>query len=104
MAEPSQTFRRIQDLEQKMSHLEALKGGGGGGTSDGMEARVAVLEEIASATKTALDRLDRRMDGVASEMRDLRSDQRTDFRWLMGIMLGTWASTMAIMAHGFHWF
>jgi hypothetical protein len=50
-----------------------------------MESRVAVLEQIARATTARLERIEQRMDAAAA-------DQRSDFRWLLGIM-----------AHGFHW-
>ena len=59
--------------------------------------RLAVLEEIAKATKDAL--IDLR-----TEMRALRADQRSDFRWLLGIILGGYVGLLGVMAHGFHWF
>ena len=74
----------------------------------GMEARVAVLEHIAQTTAAAIERIERRLDGMQTEyrgeMRDLRRDVRTDFRWLLGIMLGGFAGLLGVMAHGFHWF
>ena len=61
-----------------------------------MEARVAVLEQIARATSASLDRIERRLDVVAT-------DQRSDFRWLLGMMLGATGALLGVMAHGFHW-
>ena len=68
-----------------------------------MEARVAVLEHIAQTTAAGIDRLERRLDLLAA-------DQRADYRWLLGIMLGGFATMLAgfagllgVMAHGFHW-
>jgi hypothetical protein len=68
-----------------------------------MEARVAVLEQIARATSASLDRIERRLDVVAT-------DQRSDFRWLLGMMVGATGTVLAamaglagVMAHGFHW-
>jgi hypothetical protein len=68
-----------------------------------MEARVAVLEQIARTTTAALERIERRLDAVQAE-------QRSDFRWLLGIMLGGFAAMLGgfgamlgVMAHGFHW-
>jgi len=67
-----------------------------------LSARVAVLEEIAGATKDVLVDLrdqiralrtehDAEMRslraGVAALMHELGAAQRTDFRWLFGIML-----------------
>jgi hypothetical protein len=69
----------------------------------GMEARVAVLEHIAQTTAAGIERLERRLDLLAA-------DQRADYRWLLGIMLGGFATMLAgfagllgVMAHGFHW-
>ena len=76
----------------------------------GMEARVAVLESIAQTTASAIERLDRSMERLERRMDALAAEQRTDFRWLLGIMLGGFvtmlgamAGLLAAMAHGFHW-
>lgn len=68
-----------------------------------METRAAVLEQMARTTAASLDRLERRMDLLAT-------DQRSDFRWLVGIvlggfsvMLGGFGAMLGVMAHGFHW-
>jgi hypothetical protein len=61
-----------------------------------MESRVAVLEQIARATTATLDRIDRRLGSVLAE-------QRSHFRWLLGIMLGGFGAMLGVMAHGFHW-
>lgn len=45
-----------------------------------LEPRVAVLEQIARDTQRTLDRIER--------------DQRSDFRWMMGIMLGGFVLTL----------
>lgn len=76
-------------------------------TPNDLPARVAVLEEIARGTKSALERIERRLDGMATdqnaEFRSLRSDMRSDFRWLLGMMIGWGAALLGVMAHGFHW-
>ena len=76
----------------------------------GMEARVAVLEHIAQTTAAALERLERSIERMESRINRLESridavaaDQRSDFRWLLGIMLGGFAGLLGVMAHGFHW-
>jgi len=61
-----------------------------------METRVAVLEQIARSTAASLERIERRLDAVSA-------DQRSDFRWLLGMMLGTTGALLGVMAHGFHW-
>lgn len=74
-----------------------LEKSGGGDDSGGMEARVAVLEQIAKQTEGVLERMDRRLER-------LEDRQRTDFLWLLGVMLGGFAGIFGLMAHGFHWF
>lgn len=69
----------------------------------GMEARVSVLEEIVVRIDRRLDDLAAEMRGLRSEMNSLRSDQRTDFRWLLGTILGLSGAAFVLMAHGFHW-
>ena len=59
-------------------------------------ARVAVLEEIARGTKAGLERIERRLDNISGE-------QRADFRWLLGVMIGWGVALLGVMAHGFHW-
>ena len=68
-----------------------------------MESRVAVLEQIAKTTTTGLERLDRRIDGLDRRIDSLTAEQRSDFRWLLGIMLGGFGAMLGVMAHGFHW-
>jgi len=46
-----------------------------------LEPRVAVLEQIARDTQRSLDRVER--------------NQRSDFRWLLGIMLGGFALVLS---------
>ena len=72
-----------------------------------MESRVSVLEQIARTTAITLDRIERRQDTLAAE---LRAELRSDFRWLLGIMLGgftmmlgMFGALLGVMAHGFHW-
>jgi predicted esterase YcpF (UPF0227 family) len=75
-----------------------------------MESRVAVLEQIARTTAASLERIERRLDTMDRRIDTAVSDQRSDFRWLLGVMLGGFATMlgafsamMGVMAHGFHW-
>jgi GAF domain-containing protein len=75
-----------------------------------MESRVAVLEQIARITTAALERIERRMDLQTAEIRALAAEHRSDFRWLLGVMLagfatmlGAYGALLGAMAHGFHW-
>ena len=38
-----------------------------------------------------------------ADLRDIRQTQRSDFRWLLGILLGGFIAMLGAMAHGFHW-
>ncbi len=84
-----------------------------------MEARVAVLEQIAKDTRDTLVRIEGdTKDMFARFERDtkdflgqidrrldrLETHQRSDFRWLLGMGFAAAGSIVAVMAHGFHWF
>jgi replicative DNA helicase len=91
-----------------------------------MEARVAVLEEIARNTTKVLERIeatiakidermvsleermDKRMkeleDRLTSRMDRIEDRQTGDFRWMLGLGIGFGGFLWASMAHGFHWF
>lgn len=82
---------------------DTLEPAGGDRYPSDMESRVAVLEQIARTTIASLDRLERRGEAQAAE-------QRTEFRWLLGIMLGgftavlgAFGAMLGVMAHGFRW-
>jgi hypothetical protein len=64
-----------------------------------LSSRVAVLEQIARDTATALADIRTELRGLRTELRedlrDIRQAQRSDFRWLLGIMLGGFAIMLA---------
>ncbi len=62
-----------------------------------MEARVAVLEEIASSTRGMLKEL-------RDDMRSVRDKQETDFRITVALQATSILALAGLMAHGFHWF
>jgi hypothetical protein len=91
-----------------MDGVNNLAGGGGPPHDPRMEARVAVLEEIAASTKQAVA-------GLQQEVRDLRSDSNrrfdalrdaveSDFRILFGAIITVALGLATLMAKGFHWF
>jgi hypothetical protein len=57
------------------------------------EARMTKMETIAEEMKEG-------MKEMRNEIRALRSDFKTDFRWLFGVLI----IVCGIMAHGFKWF
>lgn len=86
-----------------------------------MESRVAVLAQIARTTTASLEQIMRGMETQRAEARALQdrlerridmlaADQRSDFRWLVGVMLagfttllGALGAMLGVMAHGFPW-
>jgi uncharacterized coiled-coil protein SlyX len=104
--------------EQVMDGMNKLAGDGGPPHDPGMEARVAVLEEIASAAKQAtlelrnearetnrrMDGLRDRMDGLRDRMDGLRDTGEANFRIMFGALITTALGLAALMAKGFHWF
>ncbi len=68
-----------------------------------MEARVAVLEQIARTSMASSERIERRFDAMERRFDALTAEHRADFRWLLGIMLGGFGAMLGVMAHGFHW-
>jgi len=69
-----------------------------------MEARVAVLEQIAKDTKDVLTRMDTRMDRMEDRMARTEDRMASDFKWLFGLGLGATGFIVVVMAHGFRWF
>jgi hypothetical protein len=73
-----------------------------------MEARVAVLEQIAADTRETLrdikDNLLRVEESHKGDFRRLEEHQRGDFRLLLSAGAAATIGLAALMAHGFHWF
>lgn len=61
-----------------------------------MEARVAVLEQIAEDTSETLK-------GIRQDMRDYRDKQEHDFRIGIGVTATTAIGLAALIAKGFQW-
>jgi hypothetical protein len=93
--------------ETEMDGVNNLAGGGSSPHDPGMEARVAVLEEIASATKHAVAGLQQEVHDLRTETsrRDeaLRDAIETDFRVMFGALITVALGLAALMAKGFHW-
>jgi len=62
-----------------------------------MEARVAVLEEIARNTEKMLERVDARIARIEER-------QVSDVRLLLLLGFGATSFICTLMGHGFHWF
>lgn len=74
-----------------------LETGGGPGDSGGMEARVAVLEQIAKTTSETLKE-------IKDELVRVRDRQERDFRLTWGGMIIVALGLAGLMAKGFKWF
>jgi hypothetical protein len=68
-----------------------------------MEARVAVLEQIAKDTEEILVEMKQDIRDIRGELTDIRKDQKTDFRLLFGALISVALGQSYLMAHGFHW-
>ena len=77
--------------------MDGSVGGSGPPPDRSLEARVAVLEEIAATTKAGMSEL-------REDVRALRNAQERDFRILFGALITTTLGLAALMAKGFHWF
>lgn len=62
----------------------------------GMEARIARLESTS-------DHILRELVEMKTDVRELRTDAKIDFRILFGALIFTALGLAGLMAHGFHW-
>jgi len=87
-----------------------------------MEARLAVLEQIAKDTKEALveirqdgremrqefrrefDNIRKDFENARKDFESVRKDARGDFRLLFGAIITVALGLAGLMARGFHWF
>src|SRR5262245_22943776 len=82
-------------------------------TLERIERRFDTIDRKFESMERKFDAIDRRFDGVDRRFQgiDRRVDalailaiaHRTDFRWLLGIMLGGFGALLGVMARGFHW-
>lgn len=87
---------------------KGLESSGGGGDSTDMEARVAVLEQIAKSTAEVLKEIRGDLKEQRAEAREgvaeQRRNQERDFRLTWGGMITIALGLAALMAKGFKWF
>lgn len=108
MAEKTVDVRLLQAQHQRLSvELQRLKEGGGGGTSGGMEARIARLESDMEHVKRGVDKLDGAVTGARTSIEELRIDfGRFDERsknfptkgFIFSVAAGLLAASGAVMA------
>lgn len=51
-----------------------------------------------------MTRVETSMENLTRTMVELQKDLKSDFRWLLGLMIGGYGSLLMLMAHGFKWF
>ncbi len=88
---PEYIVKSLNDIHRRLSHIEERKGnkGGDGGGGD-MEARVAVLEQIAKDTQETLK-------DIKSDISGIRSDMKSDFRWILGVGIAAFGSLAGLI-------
>ena len=87
-----------------MDGVNNLAGGGGPPHDPHMEARIAVLEEIASATKLAITDLRQEVRETNRRVDVLHDVVERDFRLMFAALIAATLGLAALMAKGFHWF
>ncbi len=90
-------FRRQVMTSSVRNRPEALAPEAGKPHGRDMEARIAVLEEIASSTRGMLKEL-------REDVRSVRDKQEADFRITVALQATSILALAGLMAHGFHWF
>jgi hypothetical protein len=68
-----------------------------------IDTRVALLE-------MSISHINETLQSMKEDAKEFRNEARSDFRWLMGMIIGLsaftvggFAGTLAVIAHGFHW-
>ncbi|OGG45888.1 MAG: hypothetical protein A3F84_17200 [Candidatus Handelsmanbacteria bacterium RIFCSPLOWO2_12_FULL_64_10] len=61
---------------------------------DALEGRLDRLEQGMAELKGTVSQMDKRLSNVETAVNELRRDNKQAFLWLLGILLGTWMSTM----------
>ena len=49
------------------------------------------MEERIARVEGTLEQMDKRLNHVETEISELRSDLKTNFRWMVGLIVATWA-------------
>lgn len=63
-----------------------------------------LYEQRITRVETAMENLVQNTNEINHDLREIKQDIKSDFRWLLAIMLGSNAGLFALMAHGFKWF
>jgi hypothetical protein len=70
-----------------------------------------LYEQRMTRTETQSENTIKAISEITSTLKEIKSEMKSDFHWLLGIMisglgiiLGANAGMFAVMAHGFKWF
>jgi hypothetical protein len=63
-----------------------------------------LFESRLTKVETTMDNIQKNMDAMQKSMDQNFKDLKTDYKWILRIMLGLSSSLFGLMAHGFHWF
>lgn len=86
----------LDEMQAQSAAGPAIAPGSGGPHTPDMEARVAVLEQIAKITAETLSE-------VKSKLRILRENHDRDFRLTFAAVVTVALGLAGLMAKGFHW-
>ncbi len=59
-----------------------------------------MYEKRMTSVEKICENLEKTTSEIKNELKDIRKDMKTDFRWLLFVM----GVMFAVMAHGFKWF
>ena len=62
-----------------------------------LEGRVDAVERDIAAIKATLEQIDRRLGNVEEDIRELRKEVGSNFKWITGVMVGLWLSAVIPM-------
>lgn len=93
MANENNVTRLVDQRKYAYAAAETLHGGGGGGTVDGMEARVTALEEIAKDTRGTLESIQRQLARI-----DAKLDGKPDQGWIITLIVGVFGLSFTAIA------
>lgn len=85
-----EAYRRIREIEVR------LEGGGGPPHNDGMETRVAKLEDFALETRDRLTRIETKLDTFATKA-DLQEMSSSMVKWMVGTAVGLGVAAITVM-------
>lgn len=63
-----------------------------------------LYEQRMTRVESAIEGINDSMKEIKTEIKEIRKDMKTDYRWLFGLMLTSTGGLFLLIAHGFKWF